>query len=110
MTNRHPCHSGTDNLVVKMVNKQIMKKVISVGDRRKQRGLTEKGFEKTRLLCLHGVVWEGFFDTMGRNQPGEELRKDIQISRVGFVCQRNRKEGQCDGILDRDGERHQGDW
>lgn len=75
-----------------------MNKIISLGENRKQRGLTEKGFEETRLLCLCRVVWEGFIDATGSTQPGEELRKDARYPGWGLLCQKNRKEGHVVGL------------
>lgn len=67
--------------MVKRVGKWTMIKIISVDEKRKQRGW-QKGFEETRLLGLRRVVWEASLKSQhhGRNQPGEEPRKDPQIS------------------------------
>lgn len=76
-------------------------------------GDRKKGFEETRLLCLHRVVWEALLKSWKHGREASLVKNQGRLPRFpewGLLCQNNRKEDPRDGILVGDGEWHQVDW
>lgn len=101
--------------MVKRVRKKIMNKNNFSWCKNKAEGAGDrkKGFEETRLLCLHSVVWEALLKSWHHGREASLVKNQGRLPRCpewGFLCQNNRKEDPCDGILVGDGEWHQGDW